>query len=396
MTAVRASAGKNPGKGKPKYERGHVGKGSKTGKAECSQAMSAWKTSGSTPEIQATLGKCRSAVHAKKQAGLHEAAGNDARAQVLRHRAENLNSGKKSRLDQARTLKAKRAERHAAKAKEKQPTREAGPRAGKMRIDESMRNPELDTFREQNPGAKLAEIPIAGPLREKVQGHMDQWERLHPEDMAKVESILKADALPPPIVRFYDAKTVGIPDGFHRIAAHIKAGRTSIKGYVLGDTPTPASASKPAAPPDLPTFAANVQAAVRSAPAHHRFGDNKVYISKAHEAYVKAHGDMPLDAFKARLVEAVRARHIDLSRADLVEAMPRVYVKQSQTDNGGAQYHFVRAGDLPGTAPRKFAKGRGTQQRKEKADELSVRRMMAAREAVKNAGRKPRRQLGGA
>lgn len=108
---------------------------------------------------------------------------------------------------------------------------------GAMKIDVSARNEELSNFLEQYPDAKLVHIPITGALRTKVEGFIADWRRTESVDVAKVRSILGADRLPAPIVHFYPSGTVGIPDGFHRIAAFVLKGRTSIRGYVIGDMP---------------------------------------------------------------------------------------------------------------------------------------------------------------
>jgi hypothetical protein len=51
---------------------------------------------------------------------------------------------------------------------------------------------------------------------------------------------------------------------------------------------------------------------------------------------------MGLDGFKRRLAEANNARRLDLSRADLVEAMDPDDVDLSRVTYFGSEYHFVR------------------------------------------------------
>jgi hypothetical protein len=53
---------------------------------------------------------------------------------------------------------------------------------------------------------------------------------------------------------------------------------------------------------------------------------------------------MGLDGFKQRLAEANNARLLDLSRADMVEAMDPEEVSLSEVDYLGARYHFVLIG----------------------------------------------------
>jgi hypothetical protein len=51
---------------------------------------------------------------------------------------------------------------------------------------------------------------------------------------------------------------------------------------------------------------------------------------------------MGLDVFKQRLAEANNARRLDLSRADMVEAMNPEDVAQSRVVYLGAEFHFIR------------------------------------------------------
>ena len=51
---------------------------------------------------------------------------------------------------------------------------------------------------------------------------------------------------------------------------------------------------------------------------------------------------MDLDAFKERLAEANNARLLDLSRADLVQAMDPEDVRESEVHYLNATFHFVR------------------------------------------------------
>jgi hypothetical protein len=90
---------------------------------------------------------------------------------------------------------------------------------------------------------------------------------------------------------------------------------------------------------ELSSFAARVIEAARRA-KEGRFGDNKVYISEVHHAL--GGGDADLDAFKTRLVEAQRVGLVNLSRADLVEAMDPQCVRASETRYLDARFHFVR------------------------------------------------------
>ncbi len=93
----------------------------------------------------------------------------------------------------------------------------------------------------------------------------------------------------------------------------------------------------------LEAFAERVLAAARAG-ASGRFGADKVFIVhlwRAAQDDPALHG-MGLDAFKRRLGEANNARLLDLSRADLVEAMDPADVAESETHYHNATFHFVR------------------------------------------------------
>ncbi len=104
-------------------------------------------------------------------------------------------------------------------------------------------------------------------------------------------------------------------------------------------------APPPEPPPslDLEGFARRVLAAAHSSPSG-RFGDNKVFIAHVWRAVCDdpAFQGMNLDQFKERLTEANHARLLDLSRADLVEAMDPEDVRTSEARYLGATFHFVR------------------------------------------------------
>lgn len=87
---------------------------SRTGRSECSSAMSQWKTSGMTPQVAAILGKCRAIAHQKNRAAGARAAGNEAKAQ---HWEKNAERGMtmKARASKARELRAARAEKMASR-----------------------------------------------------------------------------------------------------------------------------------------------------------------------------------------------------------------------------------------------------------------------------------------
>jgi len=107
------------------------------------------------------------------------------------------------------------------------------------------------------------------------------------------------------------------------------------------DSPTP-----PAPEPhgqSLEDFARRVIEAARTSPTGW-FGDAKVFIS---HVWNNLQDDpvflrMETDNFKHRLLEAHRARFLELGRADLVEAMDPADVHESATPYQNVVYHFVR------------------------------------------------------
>ncbi len=80
-----------------------------------------------------------------------------------------------------------------------------------------------------------------------------------------------------------------------------------------------------------------------------RFGDNKVFIAHVWRKLHASGSAYAVDEqrFKQRLVEANRAGHLRLSRADLVEAMNPDDVAASATHYLGETFHFVRTDQPP-------------------------------------------------
>jgi hypothetical protein len=111
------------------------------------------------------------------------------------------------------------------------------------------------------------------------------------------------------------------------------------------DASVPSSAG-PAVPPvslDLEEFARRVVKATRMSPSGW-FGDAKVFISHVRQVLENdpAFEGMDEATFKDRLIEAHRARFLELGRADLVEAMDPADVRESATPYQNVVYHFVR------------------------------------------------------
>jgi hypothetical protein len=102
--------------------------------------------------------------------------------------------------------------------------------------------------------------------------------------------------------------------------------------------------ARPAAsdPSSLEHWAREVQA-VANATQTGRYGDERVFISSAwHAAQARSSlSGTSLDAFKAQLVAANRAGLLRLHRADLVGAMDRTLVRESETQHLTATFHFI-------------------------------------------------------
>jgi hypothetical protein len=95
----------------------------------------------------------------------------------------------------------------------------------------------------------------------------------------------------------------------------------------------------------LPEFAHQVADAARSLRTG-RWHD-AVFISHVWGA-LRARGDVGItfEKFQQRLVEAHQADLLELSRADLVDAMPAADVSASETSHFGARFHFIRLEQL--------------------------------------------------
>lgn len=123
----------------------------------------------------------------------------------------------------------------------------------------------------------------------------------------------------------------------------------SIDGQASQSPAPPHPASPHPAPPsppfDLAAFARKVKAAAEACTSG-RFGDDKVFISHVWNS-LKNDTDFDikdLAAFKQHLGESNNARLLDLSRADLVQAMDPDDVRLSEVTYYNATFHFIRIG----------------------------------------------------
>jgi len=96
-------------------------------------------------------------------------------------------------------------------------------------------------------------------------------------------------------------------------------------------------------PISLKDFAHRAKQAARSCPTG-RFGENKVFIAHVWRQLSQdpVFNGMDINEFKKRLAEANNARLLDLSRADLVQAMDPDDVRESEVQYLGATCHFIR------------------------------------------------------
>ena len=135
----------------------------------------------------------------------------------------------------------------------------------------------------------------------------------------------------------------------HRISRRVaddaySAGRAArVAGQRCGCTDCAAPPRTDLATCSLAFFATEVLVAVAriGGACDERFGDRKVFISAIWTQLADTRGSLTLNEFKARLILALRAGHLELARADLVGAMPAAVVTASEIRHRGAEFHFV-------------------------------------------------------
>lgn len=103
-----------------------------------------------------------------------------------------------------------------------------------MKVNPKLANEEVRNFLEEHPDARPVRIPIAGTLKDRLDEKYAHWQKLEPQEVARVHRLLEAPEIPPPIVSFYGNGKIGVPDGWHRLIAYNLAGRKQITGYALG------------------------------------------------------------------------------------------------------------------------------------------------------------------
>ena len=141
-------------------------------------------------------------------------------------------------------------------------------------------------------------------------------------------------------------------DEAHRLTASTAFAPLMLRGLSPSIEPLTEPVTRPARTPasvkgdELTVFAHDVMAAARSAPTG-RWHDKKVFISHVWVSLERrgASRGITFNGFQSRLVLAHQARLLRLSRADLVEAMPRADVEASETAHLNSTFHFVRIDD---------------------------------------------------
>ncbi len=123
------------------------------------------------------------------------------------------------------------------------------------------------------------------------------------------------------------------------IDQHFDAGAVGTDGHQEPALPITASQVEF----DLHAFAKRVKAAAGACTSG-RYGSNKVFVAHVWRALQSDPlvPKMSLGDFKHRLAQANNARLLDLSRADLVQAMDPDDVRQSEVQYLNATFHFVR------------------------------------------------------
>jgi hypothetical protein len=117
-----------------------------------------------------------------------------------------------------------------------------------------------------------------------------------------------------------------------------------LRGWLSGATEQPTELTS-SPPLDQASFVQKVRAAAQDCSSG-RFGVNKVFIIHVWRALQNNEHfrGMDLSAFKQHLAEANNARLLDLSRADLVQAMNPDDVQLSEVNYHNAIFHFIQIG----------------------------------------------------
>ncbi|ATB34186.1 hypothetical protein [Melittangium boletus] len=113
----------------------------------------------------------------------------------------------------------------------------------------------------------------------------------------------------------------------------------TLRSWLLASPEAETPAPTPTPAPSEAAFADQVLTVARALPAERRFGPDKVFIAHVWRALQPTWRHR--ESFDAALIEANRARHLSLSRADLVSVMDPTDVAESEIRAQGARFHFV-------------------------------------------------------
>lgn len=172
-----------------------------------------------------------------------------------------------------------------------------------------------------------------------AMGEREFKRRLVAAHQAKRVVLARADlvsAMDPAIVRA--SETIANGAVFHFVID------PKIGNQVGRPVPAPPPAPVRAAPAGQPLdIIGAVKEAVRDAPASDRFGPDKVFVSEVWATISEDPNIRPMGivAFKRWLIGANRDGRLALARADLIGAMNRAQVDESEIEDRGSTFHFI-------------------------------------------------------
>jgi hypothetical protein len=190
--------------------------------------------------------------------------------------------------------------------------------------------------------AAISTAGTAAALAARIVARRHKVDHRVETDSSKVLAVLARRALgieDGPTLNFYDAFSAVFLRGGRSPTQLDGDGANGHFGHASG----PVSLSLEDC--DLSEFAHRVTEAARASATGRWHG--AVFISHVWKT-LRARGDVgtTFEKFKRRLIEAYQEDLIELSRADLVDAMSAADVSASETVHSGARFHFVRPEQL--------------------------------------------------
>lgn len=223
-------------------------------------------------------------------------------------------------------------------------------------VETPMTDEEADAIREQASGARMYPNKFAGRTDsgEKVPAGAG-FVRKRPDgtyetlSMAQARAAMGPTAPTPPDPHFTGTLTDSTGRTYHFVDGKRVAGQSAdpitnrIDSQPEEADTTPVATTQETPPVTTQNVADTVMDAARQSQTG-RFGDNKVFINHVWDA-IKSKPGLPfstLAEFKDWLVQANRTGAVELSRADLVQAMNPGDVKESETRHPlGAIFNFI-------------------------------------------------------